>query len=543
MNTNRQYIPRFSKLSRVLFLMLCFLTIINPCISFSKKYEHLPIVLSAEQKKEDIRWLFNLVKDYYPFTQAIVNEKGLANFFGFEEEYQKKSGNARNNSEFIQIVSELLQMLEQGTVHADLLEAVNLPPKCDTARLCIDNQISQASIKLNPYWLKLYNETNLNLRTNFEIEYKDGCYLNHDKIRIDGKTIPKGSKIIKIDQIDVHEYVKLLQHKIRLRFDPALKIPYSSQPSPLIGQIHEQNESWEVQFQTPAQRIVGCQVPKKEKSPGNTNLTVDKGHLLFRELGYNIAYIRLSSFPDVENAPFDLEKMAGFLSGRSVKYKKLIIDLRKNSGGMPRYGEKLLIEPFLKEAKEYVQYAAVKKTGYNRLIQDALKEKNNQEKENPNFNFGSIEVLPYAQLPEYIRNQNADNELFYYLSAKKIIEPNSLFQFEGKIFLLTDNDSFSSAEDIIRVYKELKIGTIVGARSGGGAAVALPSTIFELPNSHILFNLEIEMAFNSDGTINEIYGTRPDVELEPSTFPTSFPISFSTFDLLRDPWIQWIINK
>ncbi len=234
--------------------------------------------------------------------------------------------------------------------------------------------------------------------------------------------------------------------------------------------------------------------------------------------------------------------MTDFLSARNGKYKKLIIDLRRNSGGMPRYGEKLLIEPFIKKYTEYLQYAAVKKTVYDKLVKDAYSNNKFHGRANPNFNFGSVEVLPYAQLPENIRLKNTYDEQLCYLKAKKTFEANHDFQFEGKIFLLTDNDSFSSAEDVIRAFKELNIGTIVGTSSSGGGAVVLASQIFELPNSHILFNLEIEMAFNTDGTINEIYGTKPDVELEPSTFPTSFPVSFSAFDLLRDHWIQWIIN-
>ncbi len=142
------------------FFLLWFVALIIPCNGLAKKHERLPITLSAEQKKDDIRWFFNLVKDYYPFTQAIENEKGLASFIMFEENYLNKTSTTLSNSEFIAIVAELLQLLEQGTGHADLLESVHLPPYCDTTRLCLENHISKASIKLNPYWAKLYNETN-----------------------------------------------------------------------------------------------------------------------------------------------------------------------------------------------------------------------------------------------------------------------------------------------------------------------------------------------------------------------------------------------
>ncbi len=104
-----------------------------------------------------------------------------------------------------------------------------------------------------------------------------------------------------------------------------------------------------------------------------------------------------------------------------------------------------------------------------------------------------------------------------------------------------DNDSFSATEDFIKTIKQLELATLVGAASCGGAAAFIEPWLFELPNSHIIFSLEIELAFNSDGTINEIYGTNPDYVLESSTYPTTFPTGFSKEELLKDTWIQWVI--
>lgn len=100
----------------------------------------------------------------------------------------------------------------------------------------------------------------------------------------------------------------------------------------------------------------------------------------------------------------------------------------------------------------------------------------------------------------------------------------------------------SAADDIIRIYKELKIGKIAGTNSGGGAAVLHAPSYFELPKSHILFELVFDMAYNSDGTINEISGTKPDIELETSAHPTSFPYDYSKEGLLNDSWISKLKN-
>jgi len=49
------------------------------------------------------------------------------------------------------------------------------------------------------------------------------------------------------------------------------------------------------------------------------------------------------------------------------------------------------------------------------------------------------------------------------------------------------------------------------------------------------------MAFNQDGSVNGIYGSRPDHVLEKSTFPTAMPAAYDKESLLKDEWIQTIL--
>jgi 23S rRNA (adenine2503-C2)-methyltransferase len=60
----------------------------------------------------------------------------------------------------------------------------------------------------------------------------------------------------------------------------------------------------------------------------------------------------------------------------------------------------------------------------------------------------------------------------------------------------------------------------------------------ELPS----FNVVKRQKDNSDGTINEIYGTKPDATLEASRYPTTYPSSDSKEALNADPWVQWVLN-
>jgi C-terminal processing protease CtpA/Prc len=126
--------------------------------------------------------------------------------------------------------------------------------------------------------------------------------------------------------------------------------------------------------------------------------------------------------------------------------------------------------------------------------------------------------------------------------TKKYV-PEEPFEFSGDIYILADNDSFSASEDFVRAARQLKIAKIAGAQTAGSAASVIAPWLFELPNSHILFVMQVETSFNPDGTINDMFGTMPDLELEPSTYPTSYPTGFTKKELLEDQWIERVLKR
>ena len=106
-----------------------------------------------------------------------------------------------------------------------------------------------------------------------------------------------------------------------------------------------------------------------------------------------------------------------------------------------------------------------------------------------------------------------------------------------------DHDTFSAAEDFAKTAREMDFATLVGASTIGGAAVSFAPWVFELPRSHILLGIEIEMAFNEDGSINEVYGTTPDYRMQPSAYPTEMPRAHDREALLKDAWIGFILDE
>ncbi len=527
----------------ILILLITATVIISLSYSFIANPDKNELInLSANDKIEEVRYFFDFIRKSYPFDKAVIKYKGLESIFSKEQEYIKRAGETKSNKEYINLIAEIVQMLEQGSGHNDIAEAQELPAGTDTAMICFENNFSMDAIRLNKYWWELLNINKKYSNSDINTVYQNGSYVVSEDIVIGTTTVHKGAKIVKIDGLLIDDYLKKLQNIIWLRFDSDLQKTYSFHPSPFITYGNNSKNDWTVEFLEANNKSLKCIVNKKKGFKPIRQYPMYNSNLLCIELSPAIAYLRVFSFPDVSQSKADLKELATFFEQSQGRYKKLIIDIRMNSGGSPTYGEALLVKPFLRTSKVYSQYAAVKKYIHDKTVSEIARIDSIKKQDNPNTNFGRIEKTTFNELPANIKKCNIEDKSFYYFRTTKNITPENTFNFNGEIVLLIDNNSFSAAEDIIRIYKELKIGKIAGTNSCGGAAVIYAPSYFELPKSHILFELEFDMAYNSDGTINEISGIEPDIKLETSAYPTSFPVDYSKEGLLTDSWIKRIMN-
>jgi C-terminal processing protease CtpA/Prc len=78
------------------------------------------------------------------------------------------------------------------------------------------------------------------------------------------------------------------------------------------------------------------------------------------ELSQDVGYIKIFSFNKsfIDN---DKKIIQGFMNKSQGKYKKLIIDIRRNSGGDPYYWMNILVQPIIKNTITYEEKAAFKK--------------------------------------------------------------------------------------------------------------------------------------------------------------------------------------
>jgi C-terminal processing protease CtpA/Prc len=366
------------------------------------------------------------------------------------------------------------------------------------------------------------------------IIYSDGKYKLAQDYLLNNEKIPKESVIEKVNNLKVDEYVKTLQTKQLLRYDEQLDKVYTenllmSNPGDNVG-------GWDVEFLLPSNRRYKGKV-KKIDGYKNPYISKDsKGkNIICKELDEQTGYIKVSSFLQ-EYIEDDKKAIQDFMNDSSGTYEKLIIDVRGNIGGEPSSWMDNIVRPLLKESVEINRITAVKKSYFTRMnVRYAyyrLTTTNHLLKKRINH-ITNIDKIEYDGLNE--------SEWNVY-KITQVLTPANNFSFDGQVYVLTDNDTLSAADSFVRAIKETKIGKVVGTNTLGWGNVFMQPNICALPISGLMLRFDIEMPYNSDGTINSINGVKPDVNLAPSTYPTPYPINYEVSTLLEDPWIVWVMN-
>jgi C-terminal processing protease CtpA/Prc len=196
-----------------------------------------------------------------------------------------------------------------------------------------------------------------------------------------------------------------------------------------------------------------------------------------------------------------------------------------------------LLKPFMKESKSYTAKTAVKKKFRSRLrehllyyqlstVNDLIDKKSN--------NISKVEKL---------KNKELDNKDWVTYQITKTFQPENSFLFDGNIYVLVNQDTLSAADTYVSAVKELKLATVVGTNTQGWGNLYIQPVLFALPNSGLMFQMDVELAYNADNKETTIYGTMPDVFIEESTYPTSYPKSYEHSSLMKDKLISWVLYQ
>ncbi|QCX33128.1 peptidase S41 [Caloramator sp. E03] len=452
--------------------------------------------LTAEQKLEDFNYLYDIIKNNYPYIEVLKRKTGY-DFLSKKEELKNMVISSKDNVEFYENIDKMLYLLQNG--HTNIIEPSDYDMYKGTYKglgnYAWKKVIANKSVEIKySKWSEIIKSESFIVPIAFK--YVEGKYIAYKSITEDDKLkeydIPKFSTLLEVNGKDIDKFLISNTDSFYLSFDfkrNKLKVNVLVLPC-------RQDEIISVKLKTLDGKIIDRTLKGENvKWKKNKNEKPDKVYdtqIIDKD---KIAYLKVWSL-SYEYVDKDKEGIYSFL--KSVKdYPYLIIDIRGNGGGSENY-YKNIISPLINKnisARFYILFRGGSE------IKPFLASRGILTK--------SIDKLPKElNYPEEVK------DLFWgYIESNKKIAPKNSVGFKGKIFLLVDDYVYSSAETFAALSKATGFATLVGTVTGGDG-IGIDPAVAVLPNSGLLVRFPLDMGLNPDGTSNEEYHTQPDIYVE-----------------------------
>jgi hypothetical protein len=513
----------------LIFLVALLIFVTAGCVTTPK--------LTPEDRKRDIQFLADWARDYSPLVKLTEELKGNPSYEALLPQYLAYAEQAESNEEFYRVVRGYYDLICSAG-HSYLIRESDLR----LGRLAIllgiaDFGINPFTVEKARYWSRLSKRHPECAHPPFDILRKEDRYYTDSDWQADGFTVPRGSQIVKVNGLSCSSYLEYLRKDSTLPYK-ALFDDERARERLLIFNEGCNFAGWQVEFHLPDGSARDAFVPKLQACPGPRTLAVEqKGDCTCIELNDEIGYIRIKAmsssalsnlFPSIRHK--DRKIIKAFLENAHGKYRKLIIDIRNNGGGSAPYVYVNLICPFLDEPAVYEQVAGIRRKYRDGLRKSVLKTLRKWISRKQEY---------VVKVEEIDVPQGFDPSEWVFYRITRCIEPRHRYDFDGDIYVLTNGGTGSAADDYASAVKRIGFARIVGQSTYGSCAAYIGSPPLQLPASGMIFRVETEIVINPDGSINELFGTPPDIEL-PDADP---PMSITKEELLKDEWVRTVIDE
>ena len=496
--------------------------------------------LTAEDRKRDIQYLADWTRDYHPFIELAEKNLNIPSYKELLPRYLELAEQAETHEEFFFVVNGYLRVIgSYGHFHwvpEEMLKIWEIGTYTGIVKL----GITPGEFNRARYWPRLLNTLPIHAHPPFPVECRESRYFTGDDWQYDGTSLPKGSEILKINGMTCTRYLDHIKTNTWLKYE-ALPNRWVDE---LLMSIDESPsfKGWQVDFGLPDGSVLAAFVPKikgfaasKEEKIWTT--AEPEANCTCLELTEDVGYIRIKSCSSgildyllQTQGKKDRNKIKTFLNRSEGKYSKLIIDVRNNPGGTLQYCYNTLISPFLDEPVMYSQVAGVRTKYLTDTDKSLLKCLRKDV---------STKRVHVKRVAEIQPTEEFDPNQWTFYEVTRKIEPRNRYNFKGDLYFLMNRGCFSATDNLLNEVKRIGLATLVGRNTGGGGAGYLAPSAMILPASEIAFRVETELLINPDGSVNELFGTPPDIEL-PDADP---PKSITKEDLLNDVWIKHIIHE
>jgi C-terminal processing protease CtpA/Prc len=441
--------------------------------------------LTSEEKIEDFRYAYDILKDSFPFFKVETDKTGL-DWLGNKEGFEKQIAATKSNEEFYYALSGIVKMIQNGHTgvvspsrYYSMAQGYN-----DIMNRPWDTVLNQSGVKSKyEAWKSIVKESTSVLPV--KIQYIEGKYIAAE----DYNNIKKGYVLEAINEKQIDRYFKSNLDKYYLTYDYKRDKLYVS--SNMI--LAENDKEYRTVFTTKAgEKITEKLTPiaYEQKSSAALESSAYEQRIIEEN---KVAYLKVKSMSN-RTITNDHTLIMEFF--KSIKdYPYLIIDIRGNGGGTDNYWKNNIVAPLIIRKTSSINAMAYR-GGY---IKPFLRSR-------------GIMTKPISELPEQFKSEYT-SAMESFITAPTSVNPENSVGFKGKIFLLVDNAVYSSSESFAAFCKGTGFAEIVGTNTGGDG-IGIDPCVMALPNSGLVVRFSLDMGINGDGTVNEQAHTKPDIFVE-----------------------------
>ncbi len=388
---------------------------------------------SKVEVKQDLNFAFEKLINIHPLFLDSSELSSYKNQFLKIEETIKDS---MSQNEIYKILAPIFASINDG--HTGVITPMNQR-----------KEYTNAGGKSFPFFVDIQNDS---VYVSF--------YCGNDK-----SLFQKGEQILEINGINATEIVRNMEPLFSGKAINFKQREVAKKFRFLIWMLYGFEDNYELSLKDNQNTIKEITVPGVSSSDFMKNIKrLPKAQKDFYDLKINrsskTASIKIKSFAELNG--FCVFADSAFRKINECKINNLVIDIRNNVGGRSIVVDSLL------NYLTYKNYALYKKI----QVRISPELKDHYEKR-------------YPDRLDWINNYNIDDFVVLDHNEKKPI--NNCHYFKGNLFLLTNNSTFSAAATFAGIFKNLKMGTIIGEETGGTISYFGDFWFLSTPNSKIKF--------------------------------------------------------
>ncbi|HTX71865.1 MAG TPA: S41 family peptidase, partial [Rectinemataceae bacterium] len=403
--------------------------------------------MTAEQRAEDIKFLAKWAKDYSPFVELNEKLRGLPNYEAVAPRYAQMAAEAKTDAEFFQVVYGYFSLLGRSG-HGHLLSEGSLRGFLYEAR-SEPGQLPPDQLKAGLYWPRI-EESCCYVHPPFRIDHDGGEDRMHEDWRCRGGSIPKGSKIVRVNGKPCSAYLEWLRKETWIRH--ILRDTDWITETLLVVREGGEFRGWQVDFQLPDGTTRGAFVPCSSGLPGPTDFSdyeSSDGNCVCLELAEDVGYLRVKCMGKMFIEK-DGKQIREFLERSGGKYHKLIIDVRQNGGGLHYYAFDNLIAPFLDKSVAYSEIGGIRRPFLNDH-EPAFLERLRR----------GVSIFAHERdIKEIEPPVGWDPARWIFYQIERRVDPRDRYKFSGRLFILIDGGTGSAADEYVNMAQRIGLATL-----------------------------------------------------------------------------------